>query len=90
MEEKQSEILKNSLHKLILDNSDVTSNLREIIIISTEDKIELCLIKYLKDLEEKKSWIAPVGLLLTIILTFLTTEFKTWGFSKEIWQAIFL
>lgn len=84
------EILRDSLHKIIFEDSDVQSNLGQIIIISTEDKIELCLMKHLKDLENKRNWITPLGLFLTVTLTFLTTDFKDWVVSKETWQAIFI
>lgn len=86
---EESEILKDGLQNLILKNSKVQSSLGEIIIISTEDKIELCLMKHLSDLEQKNQWITPFGLLLTVILTFLTTDFKEWIFPKEMWQAVF-
>jgi hypothetical protein len=86
----ETEILKDSLQKLMVENSKVKSSLGEIIIISTEDKIELCLMKHLGDLENKRGWITPFGLLLTVFLTFLTTDFKEWYISKETWQAIFL
>ncbi len=84
-----SKILKNGLHKLIFAHSEVQSSLGEIIIISTEDKIELCLMKHLEDLETKRSWITPFGLFLAVILTFLTTDFKEWLLPKETWQAVF-
>jgi len=86
----ETEILKDGLQKMIVENSKVKSSLGEIIIISTEDKIELCLMKHLGDLENKSGWITPFGLLLTVILTFLTTNFKEWYLSKEAWQAVFL
>jgi hypothetical protein len=85
-----NEILKDGLHKIIFEDSDVQSNLGQTIIITTEDKIEICLMKYLEDLENKRSWLTPFGLLLSIVLTFLTTDFKEWIIPKETWQAIFI
>lgn len=84
------EILQDGLQKIIFKDSEVKSNLGQIIVISTEDKIELCLIKYLKCLENKKSWITPLGLLLAITLTLLTADFKDHFFPKQTWQAIFI
>ncbi|GEM_PF-3931108 len=89
-EAEQQPILKEGLHKLIFENSEVKSSLGEIIIVSTEDKISLSLIRHLRRIGEKRSWITPLSLLLTIVITFLTTEFKTWIFVKETWQAVFL
>lgn len=87
---EQVEILKDGLQKMIFNNSKVRSTLGEIIIITTEDKIQLCLLKHLGDLEEKRGWITPFSLLITIIVTFLTTDFKDWWFKKETWEAVFL
>lgn len=86
----ETKILQDSLHKVVLENSSVQSNLGEIIIICTEDKIELCLMNYLEDLGKKNSWKTPLGLLMAVILTFLTTNFKEWLLTKETWQAIFV
>ena len=84
-------ITKDGLKKIIFKSSQVESSLWEIIVVTTEDKLELCLMKHVKDLEDKNWWITPLGLFLTVLLTFLTTEFKSFGWIKqETWQAIFI
>lgn len=88
--DSKTSILQETINKEILEKSKVHLNLEEGFIITTEDKIKLCLIRYLKGLEKKNSWITPLGLLITVIVTFLTTDFKDWLFSKYTWQAIFL
>lgn len=90
MGKTESKILEDNLQQIVLTNSEVKSNLGENIFISTEDKIKICLMDYLKDLGEKKSWITPLGLFVTIAITFSTTEFKdSFGLPKETWQAVF-
>lgn len=90
MAEKDSEILDENLSRLILNNSTVKSALGETVIVSTEDKIRICLMNYLKDVAEKKEWQVPLGLFLSVLLTFLTTDFKdSFGISKENWKIIF-
>lgn len=88
--EQESKILQEGLQKLIFENSEVKSSLGEIIIVSTEDKISLSLIRHLRRIGEKRSWITPASLLLTVVITFLTTEFKNRVFDRETWQAVFL
>jgi hypothetical protein len=91
MADDDSEILDQNLSQLILNNSTVKSALGETVIVSTEDKIRICLMNYLKDLSEKKEWLVPFGLFLSILLTFLTTDFRdTFGISKENWKIIFI
>lgn len=68
----------------------VHSNLHQEIIQITEDKLRLVLSEYLAVLEQKKSWIAPLGILLTLILVFVTAEFKKFYFSQTTWEAFFL
>lgn len=84
-----AEISKESWQDSILDTSEVRTNLSQTVIITTEDKIKLCLLNHLKGLQEKNSWVTPSGLIITIILAFLTTNFKDWIFSKYVWQAFF-
>jgi len=88
---EDSEILDENISRLILNSSTVKSALGETVIVSTEDKIRICLMKYLEDLSEKKEWMVPFGLFLSILLTFLTTDFRdTFGVSKENWKIIFV
>lgn len=75
--------------KQIIKNITVFDNLDQNIIKITEDKMRLILIKYDNKIEDKKSWIAPLGIFITLFLIPLTTEkFKNVFFvSASIWQA---
>lgn len=71
--------------------SQVCSNVKSDLIEITEDKLENVLLKHLKNLRIIDSWLAPFTLFLTVLLTILTTEFKTaLGVTKETWNAVFL
>jgi len=56
----------------------------------TVDKLRLIHVEYLRDMEKKKNWIAPLGILLTLIITFVTTDFKKAVFQASTWQAFFI
>lgn len=86
----KSQIYKDGLHSVIFENSEVKSNLGEIIIVTTEDKIKLCLVEFLGKVASKREWLSPLGIFLTIILTFITADFKDWLVSKDTWRAIFI
>lgn len=56
----------------------------------TSDKLELILERHLKNLERRKEWIAPLSLLLAIITTFCTANFKDAILSADTWRAAFV
>ena len=64
-------------------------NFNQQIIITTEDKLKICLDENLKKAEKKYDWIAPLGILIAIIIAFVTATFKNIIFSSETWKAIF-
>lgn len=65
-------------------------NLSQEVIITTEDKVKLCLSEHLKRMEKRKSWIAPLGILLAITVTLVTSSFKDVGLNSATWKAIFI
>jgi hypothetical protein len=77
--------------QLIQENSQVSFNVGQGIVITTEDKIRICLMKHLAAMEKKNAWLAPFGILVTIIIVFPTTTFKdALLLSAEVWNAAFI
>ena len=71
--------------------SEVYKNISSPIICTTEDKIYIVLSKHMKQMEKKRSWIAPSGILITLIAVHATSTFKTaLGLSPDTWCAIFI
>jgi len=68
----------------------ITLNVSQFVIVTTEDKVRLCLDSYEKRSQNKFKWIAPAGILLTLILSLLTAEFNDFMFSSDTWKAIFV
>ena len=70
---------------------DVTvyENLAQNLIKITEDKLENILLKHLKNIEDKKAWMTPFGIFLTLILIPITTEkFKdALSINASVWEA---
>jgi hypothetical protein len=84
-------ILMGFASQFMQNTSKVYSNLGQEIIITTEDKIRLCLIEHLSRMEKRNAWIAPLGILLTIIIVLPTTTFREFLFlSADTWKAIFV
>ena len=68
----------------------VHSNLDQEIIQVTEDKLRLVLKEHIAQIEEKKAWVAPLGILITVVTAFSTSAFKEAGFKAATWEAIFV
>jgi hypothetical protein len=74
----------------LVDVSEVHLNVSQEVIVTTEDKIRLCLSEHLGKMEKRKSWITPLGILLTIIVTLSTSNFIDKLFKAATWQAVFV
>ena len=74
----------------LVDKYKVHKNTDQDYIITTEDKARLCLAKYSSRLGKRRSWIAPLGILIAIILAIVTTTFKDFGLEAEVWKALFI
>lgn len=69
---------------------EVHLNVSQEVIVTTEDKLKLCLTEYLGKVECKRAWIAPFGILLSVIVTLVTTTFKNTVLEAATWKAIFV
>lgn len=88
--QNESQIVTDALATQIVQNTKVHLNLAQDTIVITEDRLKLCLITHLNRLEEKKGWVAPAGILVTIIATFTTTTFRDFMLEALVWKAIFI
>lgn len=85
-----TEVMTNVLTNQLAQNTRVHFNLGQNAIITTEDKVRLVLLTHLSVMEQKKSWIAPAGILITILTSFVTTNFKDFFLPAATWEALFL
>lgn len=67
------------------------TNTKSDLIEITHDKLEIILLKHLEFVSIKNSWISPISVFITILLTNLTATFKKFiGIEKEVWEALFI
>jgi len=67
------------------------SNVKSDLIEITHDKLENILLKHLKNLDLRKSWITPASIFLTVLIARLTSTFNdSLGIPKDVWNAFFL
>ncbi|MBI2089225.1 MAG: hypothetical protein HYT78_10845 [Deltaproteobacteria bacterium] len=67
-------------------------NVKQALIVTTEDRVRIHLSGHLANVEKRKGWIAPLGILTTIVIALVTAEFKENSilFSRATWEAIFV
>lgn len=76
--------------KRIIEVDNIHDNSGTDIIMITTEKMQLILVESKNSFRAKDSWIAPLGVFLTIVLVLLTADFKSkFGFQPEFWSAIF-
>ena len=80
----------SGVEKLVVKSLSTHSNLNQKIVYLYESTIRICLMENIEKINISNQWKTPLGILLTILIIFPTTEFKDWGFSKYTWQAIFV
>lgn len=57
----------------------------------SRDRLELCLNDHIAQLEASRAWFAPAGILATIVVAFVTCDFKDFiGVGGPTWKAFFM
>ncbi len=82
--------ITESLAGQLITVSNVSLNVDQGIIITTEDKMRIFLSERLKRMEKKMGWLTPLGIFVTIIVALVTSTFKDIGLDSATWHAIFI
>lgn len=64
------------LPKEWIEVSEVHGDLSQEVVRITVDRLTLILHRHVSSVERRKEWIAPAGILTTLILTFVSTTFQ--------------
>ena len=90
-DESKASINNAELLDELKDNVNLVKVLGHDLIIISADKIRLAYSEQIKLMQVKGSWVAPIGLFLTLLLSLLTAEFSdSFGIEKAVWKAFFL
>lgn len=68
----------------------VHKSLDQEVVVTTVDKVRLCLLKNQECLRAKREWVTPLSLLLTLLAALFATEFKDFGLAAAVWEAAFV
>jgi hypothetical protein len=68
------------------------ANVKSDLIHITDDKLRNILNEFIRNLKKTIDWLTPFSIVLTLLITFLTTDFSKdfLGISKSIWSVIFV
>jgi hypothetical protein len=80
-----------NLSNEIISGTEVSTNVKQQIIVVPKDKARLVLKEYEAQQKGKVDWISPIALVVTILATLFTADFKDefFGLEKGFWQAFF-
>ena len=74
-----------------VDTENVFNNTNQNLIRITEDKLENILTKHFISIAKKGEWKTPLGIVISIILALISTQFQDAFFLKAaVWEAIFI
>jgi hypothetical protein len=86
-----AQIVADAISKEMVQVGTVHLNVAQEYIMITEDKTYRCLSEWKERIEQRNSWIAPVSLLASLTMTFVTATFKdAMAVPKETWEAVFI
>ena len=67
----------------------IHSNVAQVVIHTTEDKLKNILNEYTYTQQDSKSWIAPLGIFFTLVGTLTTITPNDFLLPKEFWQQVY-
>ena len=75
----------------VVEVTNIHENTSQEVIRITVDRLRLVLVEHKNGFERRKEWHTPLGLVLTVILVFITSSFKdSLGLKGDVWSAFFL
>src|SRR6266550_8301890 len=70
--------------------STIHMNVGQEMVITTVDKLRLCLIENRDSLADKREWVTPLGLFVTLSATLAATDFHDFLLKAAVWNAIYI
>jgi hypothetical protein len=89
-QENGAAVYSTEVSSRIAQETKTHYNLGQDVLVTTEDKIRIVLTKCAANIESRKAWIAPAGILVTIITAYLNTTFKDTILKAAVWEALFI
>jgi hypothetical protein len=90
MSKKEDAFGQTLVNSITSKSRDAILDVTEKCIITTEDRARLCLKDCVENMETRRAWIAPLGILMTIVVTLVSASFKDWVLPAAVWQSSFI
>jgi hypothetical protein len=68
----------------------VHKNLGQEVVVTTVDKVKLCLIENRECLGAQKEWVMPMSLGIAFGTTLIAAQFRDVVFKADVWQALYI
>ena len=68
----------------------IHTNVSQVLITTTEDKLKIILMEYQNTQINSKSWVAPMGIFFTLLTTLVTSTPKDFLIPKENWVSMYV
>jgi len=81
---------KIEIGKEFSEKLTVHKNLEQEVVVTTVDKVRLCLIKNQNLLSAKKEWFTPLGLFLALLTTLVAADFRDFILKQDTWTALYI
>lgn len=69
---------------------EVHLNVAQNVIVITEDRLRIHLSNNEQRMEKRGQWVAPLGILISVVLTIATANFKDYVLKASTWEALFI
>jgi hypothetical protein len=87
---EQAPVAELKLDKELLRGSVVHTNVGQEVMVTTGDKLRLCLRDHADALRSKTEWQTPAGMFIAFVATLVASDFKKFlELSADFWRAIF-
>ncbi len=78
------------LDKEFSDQLTVHKNIGQEIVVTTVDKVRICLMETRDCLTTKREWATPLALCLALLSTLVAADFRDYLLPKAVWQAMYI
>lgn len=68
----------------------VHKNIGQEIVLTTVDKVRICLMETRDSLSDQKEWVAPLAVLVPLVTSLVAADFRDVVLSKAAWQASYI
>lgn len=81
----------DALKDRLIQDSNILVSIQENFIFTTEDKLRLGIRDHSAAMADRRAWITPASLFISIVATLCTAEFKKdFLFPASTWNAVFI